>query len=135
MVGGAAGGFVTRAFDSMLKECSGKKNSKFVVCCDYDDCLLENKMVLECNSHKSFPQQNGFGVQLTETISFLLIQLCPSFFFTCWKPLSKSNGFGVQLTETISTAKWFWHSGTVIMMNDGIDDEIEDSSGDDDERL
>jgi len=25
MAGGAAGGFVTRAFDSMLKECSGKK--------------------------------------------------------------------------------------------------------------
>jgi len=47
------------------------------------------------------------------------------------KPLSTSNSFGVQLTETISTAKWFWHSGTVmmtvIMMNDGVDDEIEDS--------
>jgi len=26
-------------------------------------------MVLEYNSHKPFPQQNGFGVQLTETIS------------------------------------------------------------------
>jgi hypothetical protein len=25
MAGGAAGGFVSRAFDSMLKECSGKK--------------------------------------------------------------------------------------------------------------
>lgn len=25
MAGGAAGGFVTRALDSMLKECSGKK--------------------------------------------------------------------------------------------------------------
>jgi len=22
--------------------------------------------------------------------------------------------------------KWFWHSGTVMMMNDGVDDEIED---------
>ncbi|KEH18239.1 hypothetical protein MTR_8g015060 [Medicago truncatula] len=30
--------------------------------------------------------------------------------------------------------KWFWHSDTVMMMNDGVDDEIEDSSGDDDER-
>lgn len=26
MAGGAAGGFVTRAFESMLKECSGKKH-------------------------------------------------------------------------------------------------------------
>ncbi|KEH16306.1 hypothetical protein MTR_0238s0050 [Medicago truncatula] len=54
-----------------------------------------------------------------------------------WKPFPQQNGFGVQLTETISTAKWFWHSGTVmttVMMNDGVDDEIEDSSGDDDER-
>lgn len=25
MAGGAAGGFVSRAFESMLKECSGKK--------------------------------------------------------------------------------------------------------------
>ncbi|KEH41786.1 plant invertase/pectin methylesterase inhibitor protein [Medicago truncatula] len=104
-----------------------------------------SKMVLKYNSQKPFPQQNGFGVQLTETISFLLTN-CVSpklndgngsrslVFFTCLKPLSKSNGFGVQLTETISTAKWFWHSSTVIMMNDGVDDEIEDSSGDDDER-
>jgi len=48
-----------------------------------------------------------------------------------WKPLPQQNGFGVQLTETISTAKWFWHSDTVIMtvmmMNDSVDDEIEDS--------
>jgi hypothetical protein len=54
------------------------------------------------------------------------------------KPFPQQNGFGVQLAETISTAKWFWHSGTVMMtvmmMNDGVDDEIEDSSGDDDER-
>jgi len=28
-----------------------------------------NKMGLEYNSQKPFPQQNGFGVQLTETIS------------------------------------------------------------------
>jgi hypothetical protein len=48
------------------------------------------------------------------------------------KPLSS---FGVQLLETIkciwfSTAKWFWHSDTmmtVMMMNAGVDDEIEDS--------
>jgi len=36
------------------------------------------------------------------------------------------------------TTKWFWHSGTVMttvmMMNDDVDDEIEVSSGDDDER-
>jgi len=51
-----------------------------------------------------------------------------------WKPFPQQNGFGVQLTETISTTKWFWYSGTVMMMNDGVDDEIEDSSGDDDER-
>ena len=55
-----------------------------------------------------------------------------------WKSFPQQNGFGVQLTETISTAKWFWHSGTVMMtvmmMNNGVDDEIEDSSGDDDER-
>jgi len=42
-----------------------------------------------------------------------------------WKPFPPQNGFGVQLTETISTAKWFWHSGTlmitVMMMNDGDD--------------
>jgi len=37
-----------------------------------------NKMVLEYNSQKPFPQQNGYGVQLTETISFLLLQLCQS---------------------------------------------------------
>jgi hypothetical protein len=47
------------------------------------------------------------------------------------KPLSTLNGFGVQLAETISTAKWFWHSGTVMMtvmmMNDDVDNEIEDS--------
>jgi len=51
---------------------------------------------------------------------------------------TKKMSFGVQLTETISTAKWFWHSGTVMMtvmmMNDDVDDGIEDSSGDDDER-
>nr|ABN08033.1 hypothetical protein MtrDRAFT_AC154391g19v2 [Medicago truncatula] len=50
-----------------------------------------------------------------------------------WKPFPQQNGFGVQLIETISTTKWFWHSGTVMMMNDSVDDEIEDSSGDDDE--
>ncbi|KEH35438.1 hypothetical protein MTR_3g090727 [Medicago truncatula] len=33
-------------------------------------------MVLEYNTQKPFPQQNGFGIQLTETISFLLLQLC-----------------------------------------------------------
>ncbi|KEH18641.1 hypothetical protein MTR_8g027545 [Medicago truncatula] len=32
-------------------------------------------MVLEYNTQKPFPQQNDFGVQLTETISFLLLQL------------------------------------------------------------
>ena len=41
-----------------------------------------------------------------------------------------------KLLETIkhiqwfSTAKWFWHSGTMMMvmiMNDGVDDEIEDT--------
>ena len=41
----------------------------------------------------------------------------------------------LKILETISTAKWFCHSGTVMMtvmmMNDGVDDEIEDSSGDD----
>jgi len=46
--------------------------------------------------------------------------------------ISTTKGFGVQLTETISTTKWVWHSGTMMMMNDGVDDEIEDSSGDDD---
>ncbi|AES63572.1 hypothetical protein MTR_2g010190 [Medicago truncatula] len=46
----------------------------------------------------------------------------------------RQNEFGVQLTKIISTTKWFWHSGTVMMMNDGVDDEIEDSSGDDDEQ-
>jgi len=51
-----------------------------------------------------------------------------------WKPFPQQNEFGVQLTKTISTAKWFWHSGTVMMMNNGVDGEIEDSSGDDDER-
>jgi len=55
-----------------------------------------------------------------------------------WKPFPQQNEFGVQLTETISTAKWFWYSGTVMMtvmmINDGVDNEIEDSSGDDDER-
>ena len=43
----------------------------------------------------------------------------------------QQNGFGVQLTETISTAKWFWHFGTVMktvmMMNDNVDDEIAES--------
>ena len=33
----------------------------------------------------------------------------------------------LKILETISTAKWFWHSGTVMMMNDGVDNEIEDS--------
>jgi len=55
-----------------------------------------------------------------------------------WKPFPQQNGFGVQLTETISAAKWFWHSGTVMMtlmmMNDGVNDEIEDFGDDDDER-
>ena len=32
----------------------------------------------------------------------------------------------LKILETISTVKWFWHSGTVMMMNDGVDDEIED---------
>ena len=40
----------------------------------------------------------------------------------------------LKILETISTAKWLWHSGTVMMtvmmMNDSVDDEIEDSSGD-----
>jgi hypothetical protein len=39
---------------------------------------VEILVVLEYNSQKPFPQQNGFGVQLTETISFLLLQLCQS---------------------------------------------------------
>ena len=38
----------------------------------------------------------------------------------------------LKILETISTAKWFCHSGTVMMtvmmMNDGVDDEIEDSA-------
>ncbi|KEH21304.1 hypothetical protein MTR_8g100125 [Medicago truncatula] len=66
MVGGAAGGFVTRAFDSMLKECSGKKNSKFVVESSKNE-LLENTIHVVL---APFPQQNGFGVQLTENHFF-----------------------------------------------------------------
>jgi len=54
---------------------------------------------------KPFPQQNGFGVQLTETIST-----------TKW--------FWHSGTVMM----------TVIMMKDDVDDEFEDSSGDDDER-
>jgi len=66
--------------------------------------------------------------------------------YNCWKQLSTSNGFPQQngfaipvrwwwwptvlmmrlkILETISTAKWFWHSGTVmmtVMMNDGVDE-------------
>jgi hypothetical protein len=53
------------------------------------------------------------------------------FEYNSQKPFPQQNGFGVQLAEIISTAKWFWHSGTVMMtvmmMNDGVDDEIEDS--------
>jgi len=49
-----------------------------------------------------------------------------------WKPFPYQNGFGLRLTETISTAKQFWHSSTVMMtvmmMNDSVDDEIEDSA-------
>jgi len=33
----------------------------------------------------------------------------------------------LNILETISTAKWFWHFGAVMIMNDGVDDEIEDS--------
>jgi len=33
----------------------------------------------------------------------------------------------LKILETISTTKWFWHFGTVMMMNDSVDDEIEDS--------
>ncbi|KEH21783.1 translation initiation factor IF-3, putative [Medicago truncatula] len=44
----------------------------------YAPCI-NSEMVLEYNSQKPFPQQNG-----------------------CWKPLNTSNGFGIQLTETIS---------------------------------
>ncbi|AES94072.2 transmembrane protein, putative [Medicago truncatula] len=60
---------------------------------------------------KIFVMLEGFMAgKLLETIKF-------------WKPFPQQNGFGVQLTETISTAKWFWHSGTVMMMNDDVDDE------------
>jgi len=81
-------------------------------------------MVLEYNSQKPFlsSSSNCVSPKLNDDNGSRSLV-----FFTCWKPLSTSNGFGVQLTETISTAKWFWHSGTVMMMNDGVDDEIEDS--------
>jgi len=86
------------------------------------------KMGLEYNSQKPFPQQNGFGIPVRWWwwTAVLMMRL------EILETISTTKGFGVQLTETISTTKWVWHSGTMMMMNDGVDDEIEDSSGDDD---
>lgn len=70
--------------------------------------LLENgavcinpEMVLEYNSQKPFPQQNGL---------YNFMHGAGNSYAGCWKSLHTSNDFGVQLIETISTAKCFWHN-------------------------
>ena len=71
--------------------------------------VLEYNCWKQLNTSNRFPQQNDFGIPIR---------------WWWWTTVLMMR---LKILETISTTKWFWHSGTVMMMNDGVDDEIEDS--------
>ncbi|GAU16778.1 hypothetical protein TSUD_200210 [Trifolium subterraneum] len=67
MAGGAAGGFVTRAFDSMLKECSGKKYPELHKAINnYTDITKEASQRKQTQANQVAPSPESVSVNETE---------------------------------------------------------------------
>lgn len=67
MAGGAAGGFVTRAFDSMLKECSGKKFPELQKAIqNYTDITKEVSQRKESEANQAAPSAESASANETE---------------------------------------------------------------------
>ncbi|XP_061361482.1 brefeldin A-inhibited guanine nucleotide-exchange protein 5 [Gastrolobium bilobum] len=67
MAGGAAGGFVTRAFDSMLKECSGKKYSELQKAIqNYTDITKEASQRKQSEANQAAPSAESGSTNETE---------------------------------------------------------------------
>ncbi|WJX96402.1 Brefeldin A-inhibited guanine nucleotide-exchange protein 5 [Trifolium repens] len=67
MAGGAAGGFVTRAFDSMLKECSGKKYPELHKAINnYTDITKEASQRKQSQANQVAPSPESVSVNETE---------------------------------------------------------------------
>lgn len=67
MAGGAAGGFVTRAFDSMLKECSGKKFPELQKAINnYTDITKEASQRKQNEANQAAPSPESVSVNETE---------------------------------------------------------------------